>query len=178
VFFSVQDLEVRKIHFDVDFPPGEIDFLDPNLKQKGDLKASGVVELLSHTLGEIRLKGHVKAELETPCDRCLEAATIRIDSDADLFYRPADSGPAGDEVEIDDGEAEIGFYEGDGLELEEILREYILLALPMQTVCRPGCKGICPVCGQNRNLKECACAVKPADDRWAALEQIKNQRRI
>lgn len=173
MFFSVQDLEVRKIHFDVGFPPGEIDFLEPELKQKGELKASGVVELLSHTLGEIRIQGHVRVELEVPCDRCLEPASIPIDSDVDLFYRPADTGPEGEEVEIDDGESEIGFYEGDGLELEEVLREYVLLALPMQTLCRSDCRGICPVCGQNRNLTACDCVVKPGDDRWAALGNLK-----
>lgn len=170
MFFSVQDLEVRKIHFDVDFPPREIDFLDPALKQKGPLKAQGVVELLSHTLGEIRVTGRVQVEIEAPCDRCLEPAPIKIDSPFDLYYRPADTGPEGDEVEIDAGEAEIGFYEGDGLELEEILREFILLAIPMQKVCRPDCKGICPTCGQNRNQATCSCAVKPGDDRWAALQ--------
>ena len=51
--------------------------------------------------------------------------------------------PEEEEVKIDAGEAEIGFYE-DGLELEDILREQVLLALPMQRVCSEACKGICP----------------------------------
>jgi uncharacterized protein len=50
-----------------------------------------------------------------------------------------------EEVEIGARETEVGFYEGDGLELKEILRERVLLALPMQRVCRQDCKGICPV---------------------------------
>ena len=77
-----------------------------------------------------------------------------------------------EEVAIDAGEAEIGFYEGDGIELNDVLREYVLLTLPMQRVCRQDCKGICPACGQNRNLKDCACQAVPLDDRWAALERI------
>lgn len=172
MFFSVQDLALRKIHFDVDFPPGEIDFLDPDIKQRGPLKASGVVELLSHTLGELRVKGHVKVDLESPCDRCLEPAVFPLDQDFDLFYRPADTSPEAAEVEISSGEEEIGFYEGDGVELEEILREFTLLALPMQMVCKPDCKGICPVCGQNRNQVACSCAEKPTDDRWTALKKL------
>ena len=68
------------------------------------------------------------------------------------------------------GEAEIDFYE-DGLELEDILREQVLLALPMQRVCSETCKGICPSCGKNRN--ETACDCKPVvDDRWAALRNL------
>lgn len=174
VFFSIRDLELRKIHFDVDFPVGEIDFLDPSLKQEGVLKADGVVELLSHTLGEVRLRGHLKAVVATPCDRCLEPATFTIDSDFDLYYRPADTGPGGEEVEIDDGEAQIGFYEGDGILLEDVLREYVLLALPMQVTCRQDCKGICPICGQNRNEVPCDCRANLSDGRWAALKNLKN----
>jgi uncharacterized protein len=171
VFFAIQDLEVRKIHFDVDFPPGEIDLADDNLRQQGDIQAKGVVELLTHTLGEIRIKGHLKASIQSDCDRCLEPATYRFDEDLDLFFRPVDTSPEGEEVEIDEGEAEISFYEGEGIELEDVVREHILLLLPMQKVCREDCKGICPVCGQNRNVVACACEVKPADDRWAALKQ-------
>ncbi len=172
MFFSVQDLELRKIHFDVDFPPGEIDFLDPALHQNGVLKANGVVELLPHTLGEIRIKGYLQAEVGSACDRCLEPAAFRIGSDFDLFYRPAKAVPDEEDAEIASGEEEIGFYEGDGLELEDVLREFILLALPMQMVCKPECKGICPSCGQNRNETACSCAVKAGDDRWKALRNL------
>ncbi|HUQ90965.1 MAG TPA: DUF177 domain-containing protein [Bryobacteraceae bacterium] len=172
MFFSVHDLEVRKIHFDVEFPAGEIDFLDSSIKQIGGLKAQGIAELLSHTLGEIRVRGHLQVSMEAPCDRCLEPAACRVDSDFDLFYRPLETGPTEAEVEIHEGEIEIGFYEGDSLELEEILREFVLLALPMRKVCKPDCKGICPVCGRNRNEAACGCEVKLTDDRWAALKNL------
>ena len=56
------------------------------------------------------------------------------------------------------------------MELNDVLREFVLLALPMQRVCSEDCKGICPVCGQNRNQKECQLPVRTrVDDRWAAL---------
>ncbi|MBV6434357.1 MAG: hypothetical protein IANPNBLG_04609 [Bryobacteraceae bacterium] len=172
MFFSIHDLEVRKIHFDVEFPPGEIDFFDPGVRQLGVLTARGTAELLSHTLGEIRVRGHLKVTMEAPCDRCLEPAALLIDSAFDLFYRPLETGPEASEVEIHDGETEIGFYEKDGLELEEVLREFVLLAMPMQKVCRPDCKGICPQCGQNRNEAACDCRAGRTDDRWAALKDL------
>jgi uncharacterized protein len=139
------------------------------------LRVEGSAELLGNTLGEIRVKGHLKVSMESDCDRCLETATILLDDDFDLFYRPEpELGRSGEEVEIDEGESQIAFYQGDGLDLRDILREQILLSLPMQRVCSENCKGICPVCGQNRNLVACGCAVKPADDRWAALKNLKN----
>ena len=172
MFFSVRDLEVRKAHFDVAISAGEIDYSE-GLKQAGPLQAEGTAELLGNTLGEIRVKGHLNVSMEAACDRCLEKAAFPIDSDFDLFYRPADTGPAGDEVAISGAESEIGFYEGGGVELKEILREYILLAMPMQRVCRESCLGICPVCGQNRNVRACGCSEAPVDDRWAALRNFK-----
>ena len=81
------------------------------------------------------------------CDRCLGRARFPLDAGFDLFYRPMSFIAREEEVEIDEGEAEIGFYEGGGIELEDILREQVLLALPMQRVCSDLCKGICPVCG-------------------------------
>ena len=77
------------------------------------------------------------------------------------------------EEAIDEGESEIGFYENGGMELEDILREQILLALPMQRVCSDACKGICPICGKNRNEIACDCENgKVGDDRWAAFRNL------
>ena len=151
--------------------PGVIEFLDPKLRQTGPLKASGTAELVIDLLGEIRVKGHVTVPMETECDRCLEPAACPIDGDFELYYRPVTEG-YGEEKVIDEGEAEMGFYEGDGVELNDVLREFILLTLPMQRVCSEDCKGICPVCGQSRNQEECACHTDAVDDRWESLKKL------
>ena len=110
--------------------------------------------------------------MEAECDRCLARAQFPLDTAFDLFYRPSEALAAVEEVAIDEGEAEMGFYVGLGMELEDVLREQILLSLPMQRVCSENCKGICPECGQNRNQIECHCQADAVDDRWAALKQI------
>ncbi|MGH9665987.1 MAG: YceD family protein, partial [Bryobacteraceae bacterium] len=112
---------------------------------------------MANTLGEIRVTGHLNVRIEAECDRCLETARFPLDDSFDLYYRPAGSVDGRAETGIDEAESEIGFYEGGGLELNDVLREEILLQLPMQRVCNESCKGICPVCGQNRNLVECDC---------------------
>ena len=135
MFFSVKELEHRIVRFDVSFPPGEIEFFDSSLRQLSPLNTEGSAELLANTLGEIRVRGRMRVTMEAQCDRCLESAKFPIDSDFDLFYRPAAplrKHHAGEEVKIDEGEAEIAFYEGGGLDLKDILREYILLSMPMQ----------------------------------------------
>jgi uncharacterized protein len=176
MFLSVKELELRKIRFDETFQPGQIDFSDEDLVQRSPLQASGTVELLAHTDGEVRIQGRLKTEMSAQCDRCLGQASFPLDAGFDLFYRPVSFIARDEEVEIDEGEAEIGFYEGGGLELEDILREQVLLALPMQRVCSEGCKGICPVCGRNRNETECECRVVTADDRWGALRKLELQK--
>jgi uncharacterized protein len=164
-------MEVRKVEFDTTYQPGEIELFDNKLRQTGGLQAAGSAELVDSTR-EIRVRGRVQGRIEGECDRCLETASFVLDQNFDLFYRPADGEVAAAEMKIDDGEAEIGYYEGGGLELESVLREQILLALPMQRVCSETCRGICPVCGQSRNTTSCDCRVEPADDRWSALRNI------
>jgi uncharacterized protein len=171
LFFHIRELELKARKFEVTLEAGVIEFLDPKLRQTGPLKASGMAELVIDLLGEIRVKGHVTVQMEADCDRCLEPAVCPIDGDFELYYRPVTEG-YGEEKVVDEGEAEMGFYEGDGIELNDVLREFVLLTLPMQRVCQEDCKGICPECGQNRNQKECACRGATADDRWAALKHL------
>ena len=176
MFLSVHEMEVRKVRFDETFPAGEIQFVDKKLWQAGPLRAAGSAELLPNTSGEIRIQGRLDVLMQAECDRCLDPASYPVEVDFDLFYLPAKAGPKNPEVALDAGESEIDFYQGDGLELEDVLREQILFSLPMQKTCRQDCKGICPVCGQNRNVAECGCQSKAPDDRWAALRELQGLR--
>ncbi len=148
------------------------------IRQKGPLVAEGVAELLANTGGEVRVHGRIRTDLETECDRCLGRASFHIDAAFDLFYSPMESTALEEEVAIDEGEAEMGFYELPGLQLEDIVREQVLLQLPMQRVCNEACKGICPVCGANRNETNCSCRPPSGDERlmsdprWMALKDL------
>ncbi len=172
MFLSVKEMELRKIRFDETLQPGQIEFASENLEQASPLHAVGSAELLKNTGGEVRVQGRYTVELTAECDRCLLNARFPLDAGFDLFYQPASVIARDEEIEIHEGEAEIGFYAGGGLELEDILREQILLALPMQRVCSEDCKGICPVCGRNRNQSACDCNTSTHDDRWGALRKL------
>ncbi len=171
MFFHIRQLQMGRVRFNETYAPGAIDYLDQQLRQTAPLVTNGTVDL-SEALMEIRVRGHLNTRMEIACDRCLEPAGFDIDTDFDLLYRSSAYEPQQDEVSLEAKEAEVGFYEGDGLELGDVLREQVLLALPMHRVCREGCKGICPVCGQNRNNVECHCHLEPADDRWAGLRNL------
>lgn len=172
MFLSVKELELRKVCFDETFAPGKIDFTGEDIEQGSPLHATGSAELLEESDSQVRVQGTYSVEMKAQCDRCLGHARFPLNGSFDLFYRPASEIAHEEEVEIDSGEAEIGFYEGGGLELEDILREQVLLALPMQRVCSETCKGICPVCGKNRNETACDCHLQTTDDRWGALRNL------
>lgn len=171
MIFTLTELEHHPILFDVVYQPGEIE-LPPELRQLGGLQVKGSAELLKNTLGEVRLRGHVVVEIEAACDRCLEPAKVPVDSDFDLFYRPVETVETHGEIHLEEGEIDISFYEGDSVALREVLREFILLSLPMRTVCSEECQGLCPVCGENRNLVACGCTVAPKDERWSGLKDL------
>jgi uncharacterized protein len=172
MLLSIKEMEVKDLPFDRVLQPGEIDFSDYGITQKGTLKARGVAQLLPDTGDQVRIQGTVTADLDADCDRCLTPSSFHVDAPFDLFYKPAETAPTGDEESIDEGDTEIGFYEMPGLELEDILREQVLLKLPMQKLCRLDCKGLCPVCGGNRNEVDCHCETHPGDDRWIGLKDV------
>lgn len=171
MFISLQQLEVKTVRFDLEVPAGEIDY-DGKVAQASELHAEGNAQLLSRSLGEIRIQGKLDVTMDAQCDRCLESAKIPVNRQFDLVYMPAEEGRGG-EAEIDEAAIEVGYYEGPGLELNDVLREVVLLALPMQVVCSEACKGICPSCGENRNLRDCGCQPAPLDDRWSKLKTFR-----
>jgi uncharacterized protein len=178
LFINIRELELHSLTFNKVFQPGAIDFELEQIEQISPLHVEGGAELSNEALEEIRVFGHAKTDLRSACSRCLEPVTVPVDSKFDLLYRPTPEGAeVPHEVALDPKESQIGFYEGLGIELTEILREHVLLSVPMQLVCKPDCKGICPVCGQNQNLGSCNCAQKVQYPRWSALGQLRTSLR-
>lgn len=178
MFIRISDLERRQAEYDESFQPGMIDF-GPDLKQVGPLKIKGRAELIKEHLGgkaivlNIRLVGKWFGDFEANCARCLEPVAQHLEREYDLIYRPLGSDRRADEVSISEAETEIGYYQGEGLELGDSLREQVLLAAPVKVVCNEACKGICPQCGKNLNEGSCNCAPVMADPRWDALKDLK-----
>jgi uncharacterized protein len=180
MLIELKDLEINPVDFREEFSPGVIE-LGPEVRQRSSLWSEGRADLVEEHHGkhkvvqDIRIKGKLETSLEVACARCLDPVLHRVERSFDLLYRPlgADSGHA--ELSVTDAEAEIGYYEGDGLLLEDTLREQVLLALPLKTTCREDCKGLCPHCGKNLNEVQCSCVDKVEDPRWSALKEIRDK---
>jgi uncharacterized protein len=74
---------------------------------------------------------------------------------------------------LDDGATSTGTYSGDEIDLSELLRESLLLELPMRPLCSDDCVGLCSVCGKNLNQGPCGCVHDDVDPRWAVLKDLK-----
>ena len=123
---------------------------------------------------QVRLQGKVQAEVEVRCDRCLAPIVLPVDADFDVAYVPAEleaDAPEAAELQADD--LNFAVYEGDELDIDELAREQLLLALPARQLCREDCKGLCPTCGADLNTQDCRCEQQDIDPRWAALAALK-----
>ena len=132
MFIKIQDLETRTLQFDEWYAPDQLDFGDSGVRALDRLHATGSASLLSGTEDHFRLNGHLALSAGAECDRCLGQAVFPLDADFDLFYQPASVAVAGEEIAIQEADTETGFYDGDGIELKDVLVEQVLLQLPMQ----------------------------------------------
>lgn len=103
--------------------------------------------------GRTDIRGHM------PCDRCLEDTEVKLSIDIDRVCRVSD-----DTVVEDDDDPLAALSEGI-LDVCELLKEEILTVLPSKVLCDADCKGLCPVCGKNRNISECDCDRSVLDPR-------------
>jgi uncharacterized protein len=124
---------------------------------------------------QFRLAGSVDTVLELPCSRCLEPFTIPVHADFDLRYQPHTQNTGEGEREIEEDDLTTAFYENDEIDLGQLMREQLYLALPMKPLCADECLGLCPVCGTNLNLETCTCTRNWEDPRFAALRELRTK---
>ena len=114
---------------------------------------------------KILVKGVVKTLVQLECGRCLEDFLYHIDEDFTATFLPAEQRPKDPDLELESEDLDVSFYEGKVIDLSELVREEILLAIPMNPLCRVNCRGVCPECGKNLNEGKCYCS--SSDSRWS-----------
>ena len=141
MLFEIQELERHPIDFKEEFAPGTVE-LGKEARQATALKSAGRAQLVEEHHGkhqiiqDIRVKGNLSTKLELSCARCLEAVMLDVHRDFDLLYRPQGTDAGRAELSVTAAEAEVSYYEGEELLLEDVLREQILLEVPLKAICR------------------------------------------
>ncbi|MCS7459493.1 YceD family protein [Paenibacillus doosanensis] len=144
------------------------------LKHRTDLLGFGQVEahLSARHTGEnaAEVTGSLEIDVEQPCSRCLEPVKQRLDIPFHETFALA-----ADESEPEDEDEDIHFVTDEKIELMPYVIENVLVALPYAPLCEEECKGLCPVCGSNRNMHECGCKQDTTDPRLAGLADFFKQ---
>lgn len=152
----------------VSFAPGEIDIDDD-----ADLESDVALEAeVSRVGSKTYIKAAVKADASIKCSRCLEPVRMGFDLEFQDVFVDADEESSRDETEIAPEALDESLLIGHEIDLIEVVREQMLLAVPVQVFCNEDCKGLCPICGGNRNLIDCNCEKNEIDPRWAALKNL------
>lgn len=121
----------------------------------------------------VRLKGSMRAETEVDCDRCLAPIRIPVETEFDVDYVPATDYASVETPELHENDLTVSIYDHETIDIDDLAREQVLLAMPSRSLCREDCKGLCPVCGINRNVQACQCESKEADPRWLTLKDLR-----
>ncbi len=115
--------------------------------------------------GSLELSAVAAATLECICDRCLETFEKPIEYSFEEVLKKED-------VNGEDENPDAIYFQGNSVEIDEIVLNNIILSLPIKNLCSEDCKGLCPDCGQNLNLGECSCDTRATDPRFDALDKF------
>lgn len=119
---------------------------------------------------EVDVRGQVHASVPQECARCAEPVTSQVVADIDLRLAPRPDRV--DDAELGRDDLDTDFYTDDQLDLAAIVTNETTVALPMKPLCSADCRGLCPVCGANRNVAPCACADRAPEPRPAGLNTL------
>lgn len=119
------------------------------------------------------MSGNLKAVASFECTRCLTPFDMDLNISFRAVFVSSDSEPDAPEIELGEDELDESVVEGGQIDLNDVVREQLLLALPEKNFCRDGCQGLCVKCGENLNLIDCKCADEDVDPRWAALKNLR-----
>lgn len=111
----------------------------------------------------IFVQGTVKTQADLNCSLCLKAFSSDLEIPfEETYYREGD-------MVAEALEDDAIFYQGEKIELDDLVVDELLLAVPMKPVCKPDCKGLCSICGNDLNVKQCQCRKEEIDPRLAVL---------
>ena len=144
---------------------------DPGL-EFADARITGSVNLSKHG-HDILVRGSIEGRMELTCSRCLDSFTAPVAIEFDLLLVPGPVGAAAVKEELSPDDLDLDYYTGEIIDLESILKEQIILMLPLKPLCEETCKGLCPFCGANLKRETCNCSTDAVDSPFARLAKLK-----
>lgn len=155
--------------FQFELSPADIEFEIEELK----LAAAAIVSArVEKHIAQTNVDGEISTKIENNCNRCLKKVENDLEFPFTAIFVSPENYTKQNEKKLSADELEVSVIDSEEIDMSELIREQILLALPTQFLCREDCKGLCPVCGSNKNLIDCKCIEKEIDPRWSDLKNI------
>lgn len=151
------------------YESGELVLDDAEVRVVGSVEVSG---RLRREGKDVELRGELQTRVETVCNRCLRPVQLPIRSDFTERFVPAVAWRDEEQHELSEEDLSLSVFDGEAIELDDVVREEILLAMPGHVWCREDCQGLCPVCGIDKNTGTCQCEVQEIDSRWQGLKNL------
>jgi len=123
----------------------------------------------------IRILGRIQSVLRLACHRCLSPFDRPFEEEVDVILIEEKKAPQDEETELETEELEYDFFDGEGIEIDQLVAEQIFLALPYKILCSERCKGLCPRCGANLNEEPCECDRSKPKSPFAVLQEMKDE---
>ena len=151
------------------YQPDELGTFDERVRVVEPVDVKGKVRLAG---AEVFVNGHIETRAQVECDRCLQRVELPVSADFSLQYITGSEYESTQAAELTEDDLSVSVFDGEAIDVDEIVKEQILLAVPTRMLCREDCKGICPDCGIDKNTGDCACGTNEVDPRWAALKNL------
>lgn len=118
------------------------------------------------------LKGDVSADVRLECGRCVTDYVQHVDAPIEEEFRIERVGDSMQVLPIDEDDITANLVTRNLIDVQELVRQNVLLALPIQPLCGEECKGLCPTCGENLNVRQCTCPPETVDSPFQALADL------
>ncbi|MDQ5846977.1 MAG: DUF177 domain-containing protein [Acidobacteriota bacterium] len=169
---DLASLEGGKGSFAHTYEPGKLVLEDERLRLVSPVTVSGKIRRED---GRVKVKGRVEAGIQAECDRCLKPVELTVNSKFKLDYVSTHDYEAQQAVELSEEDLDLAVFDGEAIDIDALVTEELLLAVPDHLLCKDDCKGICPQCGIDRNSAECGCNNAEVDPRWSGLKELINR---
>lgn len=148
-----------------------LDTEEEGLRLLEDVKVNGRV---ARERVRVRIKGDLETRVAKPCDRCLTPQEMSVTVSFDELFVPLEIDLTRTSPVLEAEDLVTSVMDGTTINLDEVVREQILLATQSRTLCRDDCRGLCLNCGANLNDRQCSCVAEEVDPRWAALGALRD----
>lgn len=140
------------------------------LEDEGDFVGLVRLALDLDRFGEkVRVEGLVRAVMAVDCHRCTEPYEQVVEARVQTIYQPRPPGQPAQHVELDEETLGLSYYDEELVDLAPLVRDIILLELPIALICSPDCVGLCASCGGRKDACDCAAQRAIASSPFAAL---------